>query len=249
MIEVIGSYVSPFVRKVLVALELKGLDYRIDPITPYIGDDRFSQLSPLRRVPVLLDDGLVLNDSTVILQYLEERHPSRHPLLPADVADRARARWLEEYADTRLADVIVWQVFDKAVLQPGIWGQPRDLEGIARAMREELPPVLDYLEAQVPAAGFLFGAPGLGSADISLAAPFRNLGFARQRIDAERWPQTAAYVDRVLAQPAFVCLQPFEERQVRTRLAEQRAVLGEMGAPLTSQSYAAAAPRRGLPRA
>lgn len=248
MIEIIGSYVSPFVRKVLVALELKGVGYRIDPITPYIGDDRFSQLSPLRRVPVLLDDGFVLNDSSVILQYLDERYPERHPLLPAAVADRAQARWLEEYADTRLADIIVWKIFDKAVLQPGIWGQPRDLQGIAQAMQEDLPPVLDYLESKVPEDGFLFGVPGLGSADISLAAPFRNLGFARQRVDAERWPRMAAYVDRVLAQPAFVNLQAYEERQVRTPLAGQRAALAAMGAPLTSQSYAGAEPRRGLPR-
>ena len=42
MITVIGSYVSPFVRKVLACLELKGLAYQIDPITPFFGDDRFA---------------------------------------------------------------------------------------------------------------------------------------------------------------------------------------------------------------
>ncbi|HWJ07444.1 MAG TPA: glutathione S-transferase family protein [Steroidobacteraceae bacterium] len=243
---VIGSYVSPFVRKVLVCLELKQLHYRIDPIVPFFGDDAFSQLSPLRRVPVLLDDRVTLSDSSVIVQYLEDRYPDRYPLYPADVADRARARWLEEYADTRMADVLIWRLFNKAVLEPGIWGQPRDLEGIARTMREDVPLVLDYLETQVPAAGFLFDAPGLGLADISLATQFRNFGFARQRIYAERWPRTAAYVDRVLAQPAFTALQRFEEIQVRTPIAQQREVLAGLGAPLTSHSYAAAAPRRGV---
>jgi glutathione S-transferase len=46
-------------------------------------------------------------------------------------------------------------------------------------VREELPTVLDYLEQQVPREGFLYG--GAGIADISVAAFFRNLGFARQR--------------------------------------------------------------------
>jgi glutathione S-transferase len=243
---VIGSYVSPFVRKVLACLELKQVDYRIDPIVPFFGNDAFAALSPLRRVPVLVDDRVTLSDSTVIVQYLEERYPERYPLYPADVADRARARWLEEYADTRLADVIIWGVFNKAVLEPGIWGKPRDIEGIGRVVREEVPAVLDYLESQVPATGFLFDASRIGIADIALAVPFRNFAFARQHVDAERWPRTAAFVDRVLANPAFTRLQPFEERQVRTPIAQQRAVLAELGAPLSDASWGADAPRRGV---
>ncbi|MGC1549857.1 MAG: glutathione S-transferase family protein, partial [Rhodanobacter sp.] len=75
-LEVIGNYISPYVRKVLVCLELKGLDYDIDPIVPFVGNDEFSKLSPLRRVPVLLDGDLVLNDSSVICQYLEDKYPT-----------------------------------------------------------------------------------------------------------------------------------------------------------------------------
>ena len=60
---VIGSYLSPYVRKVLAVLELKGLRYEIDPIVPFMGDDRFTALSPLRRVPVLIDDRVTLADS------------------------------------------------------------------------------------------------------------------------------------------------------------------------------------------
>ena len=41
-VTIIGSYVSPYVRKVLVALHLKGIPYEIDPIIPFFGDDRFS---------------------------------------------------------------------------------------------------------------------------------------------------------------------------------------------------------------
>ena len=49
---VIGNYLSPYVRKVLVCLELKGIPYRIDPIAPFVGNEDFSRLSPLRRIPV-----------------------------------------------------------------------------------------------------------------------------------------------------------------------------------------------------
>ena len=81
-----------------------------------------------------------------------------------------------------------------------------------------------------------------------MAAPFRNLGFARQRVDASRWPITASYVDRVLAQPVFTKLQPLEDRQVRTPIAGQRDVLAAMGAPLTVDTVGGATPRPGLIR-
>jgi glutathione S-transferase len=63
---IIGSFVSPYVRKVLVALEIKGIDYEVDPITPFFGNDEFERLSPLRRIPVLIDGDLTLSDSSVI---------------------------------------------------------------------------------------------------------------------------------------------------------------------------------------
>ena len=56
--KIIGSYVSPYVRKVLVCMELKGLEYEVDPITPFFGNDEFRRMSPLCRIPVLIDDGL-----------------------------------------------------------------------------------------------------------------------------------------------------------------------------------------------
>src|SRR5881628_3227997 len=97
-VQIIGSYLSPYVRKVLVFLDLKGVAYEIDPIIPFMGDDRFSRLSPLRRIPVLIDDQVTLSDSSVICQYLEDRYPEPS-LYPRDVGARARARWFEEFAD------------------------------------------------------------------------------------------------------------------------------------------------------
>src|SRR5271167_1489590 len=47
-VQIVGSYLSPYVRKVLVVLDLKGIHYEIDPIVPFFGDDRFSEMSPLR---------------------------------------------------------------------------------------------------------------------------------------------------------------------------------------------------------
>lgn len=210
-----------------------------------MGDDRFSALSPLRRVPVLVDDRVTLADSSVICQYLEDRYPLPR-LYPDDVADRARARWLEEYADSHMGDVFIWRLFNLAVIEPAVWGTPRDLGAIARVVRDEVPPVLDYLESQAPRAGFLFGE--LGIADIAVAVFLRNAAFARYRIDPLRWPATAGYVDRVLAQECFTRLEPFEAIMMRTPIPGQRATLAAAGAPLSVVTVGGDAPRRGVMR-
>ena len=242
-VDVIGSFLSPYVRKVLVVLDMKGVPYRIDPIIPFTGNDAFSVLSPLRRVPVYRDDTVTLSDSTVICEYLEERYPTP-ALMPRDPAARARARWLEEFADTRMGEVFIWRLFNQAVISPHVWGRPTDAAVLERTLNEEIPHVLAYLEDELPPEGFLFGTPTI--ADVSIAAFFRNAAFARFRPDSARWPRTAAYVARVLALPSFQKLVPFEEKCARTPWKHHREAVAELGAALTTETYATAEPRQGL---
>src|SRR4051812_15194105 len=96
-LKIIGSFVSPYVRKVLACINLKDLTYQIDPITPFYGNDEFARLSPLRRIPVLIDGEFSVSDSSAICAYLDEAYPG-HALFPPSPKDRARARWLEEFA-------------------------------------------------------------------------------------------------------------------------------------------------------
>jgi glutathione S-transferase len=239
---IVGSYLSPYVRKVLVCLEIKGIPYEVDHLVPFFGNDRFSELSPLRRIPVLVDGDLVLTDSSVICQYLDDLQPSP-PLLPADIRDRARARWLEEFADTRMGDVFIWRLFNQLAIRPSVWGEKGDRELVDRTLKEDVPAVLDYLEAQAPADGFRFGA--LGLADIAPACFFRNAGWARFQIDAARWPRTAAWMARTLATSAFAKLAVIEDAILRTPISEQRDKLRSLGAPVSAETLAAASPRRG----
>ena len=241
----IGTYISPYVRKVLVCLELKGLDYQIDPITSFVGNEKFSRLSPLRRIPVLIDGVLVLNDSSVICQYLEDRHPTP-ALYPRDIADRAKARWLEEYADTRLADALIWRLFYQLAIKRRVFDEATDEAVVQRAREVEIPAALDYLEGQLPEDGFLFGA--LSIAEISMASFFRTAAFVRFAIDAARWPRTATLVAQVQALPVFQKLGRLEDCMLRLPLNEQRAALFAAGAPLASETLGTETPRRGVPR-
>jgi len=243
-VDIIGSYLSPYVRKVLVCLDFKGIDYRIDPIVPFYANDQFDAISPVRRIPVLIDASVTLADSTVICEYLEERHPNP-PLYPTTPEARARARWLEEFADTRMGEVFIWRLFNEIVIRRFVWGEEADESVVSNTLQNEIPQVLDYLERELPpGGGWFFGEFGI--ADIAVATFFRNAQFAEFTVNAARWPHTAAFVDHALEQLSFRKLRQFEELLMKTPIPRHREALAELGAPLTSETLATHAPRRGV---
>lgn len=244
MIRIIGSYVSPYVRKVLACMALKCVDdYEIDPITPFFGGEEFGRLSPLRRIPVLIRGDLVLNDSTVICAWLDEEYPG-HPLLPAAPADRAKARWLEEYADTRLGDLTIWGLFYQRVVGPLVWGDATHEARVEAVLNEDLPGALDYLEGEAPADGFLFGEIGLADIGVGIG---RHLGAleleeAVDAIMAERPRDPAGRL-----RPARrVDLEPCIGRIAEEGGAGRRQALLDAGAPLVEKSVGTREPQRGM---
>lgn len=243
MLTVIGSFVSPYVRKVLACCELKQLDYAVDPITPFFGNDEFSRLSPLRRIPVLIDDDFHASDSTIICAYLDEAYGG-YALLPRDPRDRARARWLEEYADSRLGDLFIWGLFYQKFVRRLVWQEAPDEARVGKVLNEDAPAALDYLESELPDAGYLFGA--LGLADIAIASFFVNAGYVDYEIDRKRWPKVARFVGDVLEEPVLRKLLGFEAIQMNASIRGRRQALLDAGAKLTEQSWGAREPRRGL---
>lgn len=94
---------SLFTAKVRIALAEKGIDYeRVEVPFGRAGYEpkhpEVLRHNPKAQVPVYVDGDLVLWDSTVIIEYLDERHPET-PLFPADPAARARVRMAELHAD------------------------------------------------------------------------------------------------------------------------------------------------------
>lgn len=192
-----GASGSPFVRKVQVALALKDLSYEQIQQLPFTRDAEYRKINPLGKIPTLQDGDLTICDSTVICEYLEEAYPQA-PLYPANPADRARARWLEELGGSRVAELAAG-IFFQRFMRPMVLKQEPDEELVAKIIDRQLPPLLDYLEAEVPAQGFIFGA--FMMADMSLMSPFVNAAYAGYDVDAQRWPNFTAFIARVKAHP------------------------------------------------
>ena len=211
-----GMKGSPFVRKVQVLLAEKGVPYDFEMASPFPAPDWFAEISPAKRIPVLRDRSIgtegaagTLPDSSVICAYLERKHPEP-PMYPRADFDHARALWFEEYADSELAMRIGLGLF-RPMVMARMFGKDPDVATARKTVREQLPPLFDYLETSIAGRRWLVG-DALGIADIGVATQFVNFLHAGARIDAARWPALAAWIDGVLARPSFAACIAEERR-------------------------------------
>ena len=211
MIKIYGVHGSPFVRKVFVALDFKDIPYEIVPTMPFSGDQEYRKINPLGKVPTLVDDDLTLGDSKVICRYLEKAYPEP-ALYPQGIKELAMADWYEDLCGGPVAEMAAG-IFFQRFMRPFAFKQDPDEELVSNIIDKKLPPMLDYLEGQVPADGWVFG--DFSMADLSIVSPFINAGYAGYEVDPERWPSVAGLIARVK-----------EQAQVKAVLEAEAAALG-----------------------
>jgi glutathione S-transferase len=199
-----GSSLWPFVRKALVFASEKGIELEVRPTGIADPDPQFRAASPFGKMPALADGDYKLADSSAICHYIEAAHPAP-ALIPAEPKARGRTIWFDEFADTILFACGARMFFNR-IVAPLFLKREGDAAAADAAEREELPPILDYLEGVVPDAGGFLVGEALTLADIAVASPFVNLRHMAVEWDAERHPRTGAYVEAILARPSFAGL-------------------------------------------
>jgi glutathione S-transferase len=122
------------------------------------------------------------------------------PIAPGDARARARAIWFEEFADTMLVASGGKVLFNRFV-GPKLMGLPGD-EAMAEQGLKELGPLMDYLESQAPAHGWLAG-DHFSIGDVAVASTLRSLGYIGLEPDPATHPRTAAWYERVKARPSW----------------------------------------------
>jgi len=211
---------SPFVRKVQVCLAEKGLEYAFEMASPFPAPDWFAAISPAKRIPVLRDRSVgtegvagTIPDSSAICAYLERKYPEP-ALYPRAAFDYGRALWFEEYADTELATRVGLGLFRPLVMAK-LFGKEPDVERARKTLREELPPIFDYLETSIATRQFLVGDT-FGIADIAVASQFVNFNHTGAKLDASRWPSLSTYTERILSRPSFAACIAAERKLLPT---------------------------------
>jgi len=192
---------SLFTGKVRIALDEKGLEYELVSV-PFTRagyepkHPKVVELNPKRQVPVLVDGALAIYDSTIIFEYLEDRHPAP-ALYPRDPTHKARCRVLEAAADEILFPS-VWELIREVFYKPD--GTERDETAVASA-KEAIAAHYAGLERRLGEHPYLCGA------DVSVAdvGYFMTITFATSLGQGlgERHRGLQAWYGRVLARPAF----------------------------------------------
>ena len=190
MLKLYDSPECPFCQKTRIVLAEKDLTYEIVPVDLKAGDQKrpeFLKLNPFGKVPVMIDDEVIVYDSTIINEYLEDEYP--HPqLMPADSAARARVRTFEDYADN--AFLAVTSTIMRELRKPE--GE-RDQEKLATA-RQQTTRMLSVLEGSLAGRSWLVGNFSL--ADVAFAPRVVILPALGVTLDPE-WKNVAAWIQRL----------------------------------------------------
>lgn len=189
----------PFCQKVRVVLAEKDLEYERVPIDLHKQEQRspeFLKLNPYGKVPVLIDEDVVIYDSTIIDEYLDEEYPNPS-LMPEDSAGRARVRLLEDFADnsfTPPAGMILTELH-KA-------DGERDAEKMRR-YQSEISRVLARLEVMLEGKQYLAGEFSL--ADVAFIPRVLTLSQLGVELEA-RLHNVAAWIGRLRERPSAAVL-------------------------------------------
>jgi glutathione S-transferase len=194
----IGQYDSPFVRRVAIAMRLYGIAFEHRPWSTFGDADKIAPYNPLRRVPTLvLDDGEALIESTMILDYLDDR-------VDPDKAMIARS------GDTRRHHLRICALAlglgDKGVslLYERVLRKDRQLELWIKRCKSQISGVLDLLEKERAAVKTPYwSGETIGHADIAVACVLRFTGEAHPALFGDRYPALKAHSARCEALPSF----------------------------------------------
>ncbi len=193
---------SPYAWKVWLALEHKGIPYGLKMLSFDKGDTKspaFLAVNPRGKVPAIVEDGVAVCESSVIVEYLEDRHPQK-PLLPKDASGRATARRLAVEADNYLAHVVD-RLFNLTVYaqKPVMAAEISEVQeqGLGEIAKLEKALTADYLAGNISIADFTAYPHVRLLQRVDERAPGK--GIARDRLP----PKVAAWARRIEALPYY----------------------------------------------
>lgn len=116
--ELYFAYPSTYSQKVLLGFYEKGVEFtpKLVNLMDEKQKEEYQKLYPVGKIPLLIrDDGRVIPESSIILEYLEEAFPSDSaPLIPKDPEEARRVRFLDRMCDNYLNDQVVNLIFETA---------------------------------------------------------------------------------------------------------------------------------------
>lgn len=203
-----GTKVSPFVRKVMISLHEKELNFEQIEILPssflkVLGkkvDTKFERMSPLGQIPAIEIDDFYISDSSVIIKYLEHKFETSQSLYPKNIEEYAKVQWLENFSDNSLAKIATRRLFYECYAKPKAFGSKPDEKLIDLASEKQLPILLRYLENQIKDNDYFVGNK-FTTADIAITTQLLALEMAKINID--KYECLKNYFTKIKSRPSI----------------------------------------------
>jgi glutathione S-transferase len=198
--QLIGMMDSPYVRRVAIALHVLGMPFEHRSVSVFSQYDEFAQINPVVKAPTLVDDdGTVLIDSTLILDYLDHKVPPAQRLLPEERQERTFALRVNGFALAAM-EKTVQQVYERK-LRP----EERQHEPWFERVNTQMHAAWGVLDELIAGRGGWLCAGRITQADITAAVAWRFTQFMLPgAVDPARYPAIAALSLRAEALPEFI---------------------------------------------
>lgn len=160
--------ISPYVQKVKIALREKSIPFALESAELGVADSPLASVNPRCEVPTLVDGDVRVFDSTIILEYIEDRWPEP-PLLPKDPGQRARVRAIEEVCDTE------FDAINHGLTEVVLFGRAGDelAESMRGRAKADTSSMLAFLGRELGDREF-FDGDRFGRADIAVLPHLNN---------------------------------------------------------------------------
>ena len=201
--KLIGSLTSPYVRKVRIVLAEKKIECEFELDSPWVPDSNVTDINPLGKIPVLVfDDDMVLFDSRVICEYLDNSTPN-NKLLPIPNRERTEAKRWEALADG-ICDAAASMLLESKRPEP-----QQSTEWCTRQKSKVLRG-LEYMSHELGDNSWCMGTH-FTLADVSTGCALGYLLFRFPEIDwGTDYDNLARLYDKLMQRPTFVETAPKE---------------------------------------
>lgn len=202
--QLIGMLDSPYVRRVHISLTLLGIPFEHRSISVFRTFEEFSRINPVVKAPSFVcDDGEVLMDSTLILEYAEAMAAPRKSLMPRAIGERQHALRIIGLA-LAACEKSVQLVYERTLRPP-----ERQHEPWAERVRGQMLKAYALLEAEVSKRPLACEGDTIGQAGVSTAVAwqFTNM-LLPGMVDLKAHPALDAFSARAEALAAFKAAPP-----------------------------------------
>ncbi|XP_047969130.1 glutathione S-transferase U17-like [Salvia hispanica] len=216
-VKLLGAGQSPFVNRVVLALEMKSVDYELVEMNRHEKPELLLKSNPIhKKIPVLIHGDSSICESLIIIQYIDDAWSHAPSILPTDPYDRATARFWATFVDDKLVPLL-----------GQIWGgEGEEANALAFEKAMEAFVLLEEAFISCSKGKAFFGGDDVGYLDIALGSfigsirVIEMMNGSTKILNEAKTPRLAGWAERLYSDSLVkdVMLDPHELLEAHTKI-------------------------------